>query len=178
MSIITKELLQHLQGSIVKDVAIIQDSKSYYFSLSIFQNNNIGDPLGTVQIIDISHITNEITNHPKHMVQISVVDSFLLNVPEPTTISRPVYIRFKGFYTNARYNFAVGLGNNNFNSSNTLVLPCGDMPKDLLTIEFGTFIFDNRTDQQTEQVPFLDSGVNLRLEELNVRFKVQTISLA
>lgn len=176
MSQISKEILQHIGESFFKDIAIKQDSKTYYFHLSF--NVPSGNALGNTTEIDIKDIINDIQNYPDHMVQISIADAFMGKTPTvPPALDKPVYIRFPGLYTNTRYNFVVGPGINNFNSANTITLPCGDLPKNFITCEYGIITWDNRIQEQTQQSVFLDAGTSQGYYEINIRFKVQTITL-
>ncbi len=173
MAILNKELLQRLENSIFKETAIKKDARSIYFYLS-FVNAAPGTPLGTQTNIDVAHIRDELGTKDNQMIVLSIADSFISQSPGQEF--RPIYIRFQGLEVATRYQFAVAPGVNSFNTSNNITIPCSSFPRDTLSCEFGLANWDNRVEEQQEQSVLGDiSGIEII--QLNVRFKIQTITL-
>jgi hypothetical protein len=173
MSVISKELLQRLEQSVFKETAIKKDAQEYYFYLSVVETppNNIG----TEKNIPIQHITDQIEIRPNKMIVLSIVTTSVLVTGNKPPL--PLYIRIKGINSATRYHFLVGDGLNNFNTSNVITLPSGDFPRGIINVEYGTYLWDNDLDGQQQMGKFTDAGGEKEIASLDIKFKVQTVTL-
>jgi len=171
---ITKEILQDKQDSIYREVGIKKDAKEHFFYFTV---NNTADPtkiIGTDFEIPITHITREIDVRPNKMVTISLYSAFIIYGQASTGF--PIYIRFPGLEIATRYHFMVGPGYNNFNNSNIITLPCGDLPKGRIYFQIGDRVW-NQTEGQQDMAQLADLGPSINIAYADIKFKVQTISL-
>ena len=174
---LTKELLHRKEDSIYKEVAIKKDATEHFFYLSLYVNQpappTAALPLGTDFEINVKHITDSIEFRPSKMISLSLYSSYLFT--EHGVPALPVYIRFPGISPPTKYHFMVGNGVNNFNGQNTLILPCGEFPRGQVYVQVGTRIWFGTS--QEEQAVMEDAGTALRFEVIELKFKINTITL-
>lgn len=181
MSSLTKELLQRNDQSMYKEIGIKFDSIAHYFYFSKFVAVT-GDPFGVSAVIPVGHINDAIKSNADKMLNISIVDSQV--VRNTTTVNFVFYIRFPELEPQTRYHYFLGDGLNNFNQRADITLPCANFPDRYLKIDYGYTIWSNdgaTASEQTQQNPFSDVNKqpfpDFEVDYVNVRFKVQTITL-